>query len=100
MTEFKYFMIPASAVPSDPTYKVWYATWSSAPPTDVGSGATGPMAIGVTSDERLPEGATLIATTSKDPPPPPLAPPPLSADALTSYQQEFQGWLLSSRSFT
>lgn len=100
MTEYKYFLIPSSAVPPKPSYTVWYATWVSASPTDVASGPTGPMAIGVTSDEVLPEGATLIATTSKDPPPPPLAPPPLSGDALASYQREFVSWLSTGRGFS
>jgi hypothetical protein len=100
VTEYKYFMIPSSAVPSKPSYKLWYATWTSASSTEVDSGATGPMAIGVTSDEVLPEGATLIATTSKDPPPPPLAPPPLAGDAFASYQREFASWLSTGRGFS
>jgi hypothetical protein len=100
VAEFKYFMIPSTAVPPDPPYRVWYATWTSTSPTDVDSGSTGPMVIGGTSDERLPEGATLIATTSKDPPPPPLAPPPLAGDAFTSYQKEFDSWLSGRRGFS
>lgn len=85
MSIYKYFTIPFECVPEDPSYKVWFATWSTERPAVV-PGVPPPLVVGVTPAEELPPGATLLSSGSKDPPPPP-PPPPLAAVSLTDYQQ-------------
>lgn len=93
--EYKYFVIPYAAVPQDPSCQFWYATWSSTqPPIMPGMGE--PMVIGYTTSGELPEGATLIGSSTKDPVPPP-PPPPLASTALTDYQMSFDMWLTARR---
>lgn len=85
----KYFVIPFENVPADPTYTVWFSTWSRERPL-VEPGMSPPLVVGVTADAELPTGATLLGDGSKDPPPPP---PPLSAFSQSEYQSSVSTWL-------
>jgi len=83
---YKYFVIPFEDVPANPSYTVWYATWSEKRPTEPGKNQF-PMVVGVTTEANLPAGAVLLGDGLKDPPPPPPPPPSLTStpsDYLTS----------------
>jgi hypothetical protein len=85
----KYFSIPFANVPNNPTYTVWFASWSTERPI-IEPGMLPPFAIGVTKDDQLPAGATLLASSTKEPPPP----PPALADGTSSeYQSAFNVWM-------
>lgn len=86
----KYFVIPFENVPLMPSYAVWFAAWSDQRPNKE-PGMPSPFAVGVTADDRLPAGATLLAEgPTKDPPPPP---PPLGTGGLDEYRNAFNLWL-------
>jgi hypothetical protein len=85
----KYFVIPFANVPDNPTYTVWYASWSTERPI-LEPGMLPPCTIGVTGDGKLPPGATLVATSTKEPPPPP---PALAASTPPEYEAAFSTWL-------
>jgi hypothetical protein len=91
--EHKYFRIPFANVPANPTYTVWFASWSTERPT-VEPGMPDPYTIGVTKDAQLPPGATLIATSTKDPPPPP---PALVTGTPSEYEAAFDKSLLFTK---
>jgi len=89
----KYFRIPFANVPTTPTYTVWFASWSQERPV-VEPGTQPPFVIGVTTEDKLPPGATLLAEGgAKDPPPP----PPLGAEGSSEYQKAFGVWLYSTK---
>jgi len=83
--DYKYFVIPFKNVPDDPTYTVWYASWSKERPSVV-RGMPAPVAIGVTKDDKLPPEAILIANSTKEPPPPP---PLMAAGTPSEYVAAF-----------
>ena len=87
---YKYFIIPFENVPANPTYPVWYASWTKERPI-VAPGVHPPLVVGATT-EALPAGATLLGSGSKDPPPPPPPPPPL-AIIPSEYQTTITTWL-------
>jgi hypothetical protein len=89
----KYFAIPFDNVPKDPTYTVWFATWSTERPA-VEPGTYPPWVVGVTEDDVLPAGATLLGTCSKDPPPPP---PPAAPVSMADYQTSVSNWLETTK---
>jgi hypothetical protein len=100
--EYKYFTIRYASVPQDPSFLVWYASWSETRPTvapDMGE----PLVVGcITSEQQLPAGATLIGTSTKHPTPPPPPPPLIGGDgeigdALTNYRTLFDNWLTARR---
>ena len=91
----KYFVIPFENVPEKPPYTVWFATWSRERPV-VEPGTQPPMVVGVTAEETLPAGATLLGGGSKDPPPPPPPPPP-SIVSQPAYQGLVDQWLSGDR---
>jgi hypothetical protein len=89
----QYFVIPFDQLPEKPDYTVWYATWTTERPAEVPPGGT-PTVVGVTTGDKLPDGAVLLASYDKDPLPPP--PPDLLAygdSALSAYQKSFELWL-------
>jgi hypothetical protein len=89
----QYFVIPYDKLPDNPDYKVWYATWTTEPPKGLPPEAK-LMVVGVTTGDRLPNGAVSLASSDKDPLPPP--PPDLLAyedSALSAYQDSFKQWL-------
>lgn len=88
----QYFMIPFANVPQNPDYKVWFATWSTQPPT-LEPGMQPPLVIGATAGP-LPAGAVPLAGGGKDPPPPP---PPLAAGSQAEYQAALIAWLTIGR---
>ena len=94
-TDYKYFAIPFENVPDEPSYTVWFATWSKERPV-LEPGMSAPMVVGVTANDRLPEGAVLLGDSSKDPVPPPPPPPPAVLDQ-SAYQQSFTEWLAGGR---
>lgn len=83
----KYFVIPFKSVPANPTYTVWYATWSRDRP-EIKPGMSHPLVVGVTSEDRLPDGAASLGAT-KDPIPPPPPPPPFREE---DYKKAFGEW--------
>jgi hypothetical protein len=95
---YKYFMIPFENVPKEPTYTVWFGTWSQGGPGVTWSkerpesNTDTTWVVGLTADEP-PSEATIIGSSTKDPPPPP---PESSTTNLSDYQQSFAA-LLSSR---
>jgi hypothetical protein len=94
-TDYKYFAIPFENVPADPSYTVWFATWSKERPV-LEPGMNAPMVVGVTTSTTLPAGAVLLASGSKDPVPPPPPPPPAVMDP-SAYQRSVTEWLASGR---
>lgn len=90
--EYQYFAIPYEAVnQQEPGFAVWYASWSTSPPTQVEPGMPGPMAIGFAEVGKVPANATLLGkATTKTPPPPP--PPPALVGDLVGYQVTFDEW--------
>ena len=84
----KYFVIPFKSVPPNPTYTVWYATWSKDRPKEPGPGMSHPLVVGVTSEDRLPDGAVSLGGT-KDPIPPPPPPPTFREE---DYKKAFGKW--------
>jgi hypothetical protein len=93
MSQSKYFVIPFANVPKDPAYTVWFASWSTERPI-VEPGMPPPFVVGVTTDDKLPAGATLLADGSKDPPPPP---PVVGTGGLSEYQTSFTAWMLDTK---
>ncbi len=87
-SNYRYFEIPFENVPQDPTYTVWYATWSTQRPV-LEPGMNPPMVVGVTAESTLPAGATLLGDGSKDPPPP----PPSLTLSQSDYQKTVSDWL-------
>jgi hypothetical protein len=87
----KYFTIPFEDVPANPSYTVWFATWSRERPL-LEPGMNPPLVVGVTSDSTLPAGAFLLGGGSKDPQPPPPPPPPMSFNP-SDYQRSVSEWL-------
>lgn len=82
-----YFSIPFAAVPPQPSYTTWFATWSPSLPA-IASEWLAPMAI-VADPGPVPDGGQFIVNLDKVPPPPP---PVLAAPdtTLTDYAQ----WLI------
>jgi hypothetical protein len=74
---YKYFTIPFACVPSNPSYRVWFATWSAAQSEYTWSEqrpSTATWVCCATDDSELPGDATVIVPqTVKCVPPPPLA---------------------------
>lgn len=91
---YQYFTIPFDSVPKDqsPPYTVWFANWSTTPPT-LEPGMAAPLVIGATATD-LPTGAVALGTSSKDPPPPP---PSLATSDLSDYQASLSQWLELTR---
>src|SRR5262245_13279191 len=98
-----YYLIPLASIPSAPSYKVWYATWSKAKPTatwsevrpDVEPDDQSVWLVGVAYTDQNPgDSAISMGTGGKSVPPPPLQ---LSAEDLgiTGFQQAFKRWLMS-----
>ena len=95
-SNLKYFEIPFDNVPEQPTYTVWFATWSRERPL-LEPGMNPPMVVGITAEDEIPAGAALIGISSKDPPPPPPPPPP-SGFGASEYQAAVRDWLAIDRS--
>ena len=81
---YRYFMIPAANVPPQPSYTVWFASWSekrseylwSRKRADTSSGTVTTWAIGASDDTDLPKEATaVLAMSDKCVDPPPLRAP-------------------------
>jgi len=91
---YQYFTIPFDLVPKDqiPPYTVWFATWSTEPPS-VEPGMAPPLVIGASENE-LPAGVVLLGSGGKDPPPPP---PPPSFVGISDYQASVSRWLELTR---
>lgn len=92
---YKYFVIPFDKVPDNPTYTVWFATWSKDRPL-VEPGMNPPMVVGAAAEDKLPTGAVLLGNASKDPQPPPPPPPPLTFTE-SDYQRTVSHWLAIGR---
>lgn len=91
MTMYTYFTLPYENLPQTPGYTVWFASWSSSPPSDPDAN---PLVVCCTVGS-APQGATVLASSLKDPPPPP--PPPLAATT-SDYQTALAAWLATGRS--
>ena len=92
MSQYTYFTLPFDNLPQNPGYTVYFATWSTQPPTD--SDAK-PLVVCCTTGV-APQGATvLVSSALKDPPPPP--PPPFAVSSST-YSTTLSAWLAAGRS--
>lgn len=97
-----YFLVSLDNVPQDPTYPVWFATWTSEG-TQVEWTRERPMPMPETTSTCVacivsgepPPGATPLGDGSKDLPPPPST---FSAKKITSvsdFQQTLAQWLVA-----
>lgn len=92
MPIYTFFTIPFELVPSDPPYRVWFASWSRTVP-ELKTNEPRPFVVGATRGE-LPQSATVLGTGLKDrpeeeaPPPPPAVPTTLS-----EYGAALNAWL-------
>jgi len=92
---YKFFTISFDQVPPSlpTTCTVWYSMWTTVRPSDLPPNARPPMVVGVTAEDKLPAGATLL-DGDKDPLPPP--PPDLavtSPEYEAAYLRSFKTWL-------
>jgi hypothetical protein len=90
MPECKYFKIPFDKVPANPTFKVWYATWSEVRP-EIDRGLPPPLVVGFIEDGTLPPGATKLASSSASKTPP--TPPPPFSGSEAEYAAAVAVWL-------
>ncbi|HEX3474615.1 MAG TPA: hypothetical protein VHT91_06210 [Kofleriaceae bacterium] len=83
-SKYRYFTIQSADVPSQPSYPVWFATWSakqseyvwSKNRPDTTAGTTKTWTVGATDDADLPPGAiAVVASIDKCIDPPPLTVP-------------------------
>jgi hypothetical protein len=111
---YRYVMIPLDQVPKDPSYPVWFGTWSSDTQKITWSrdrpGATAAWTVAITSqdlsaqegtmDLAVPgvasQGITILGDGGTKDPPPPLQ---VSSPDSTALQAAFTSWLsLDARS--
>src|SRR5437868_5461017 len=95
--KYRYFTIQSADVPPQPSYPVWFATWSTKQSAyvwsknrpDTTAGTTKTWTVGATDDAALPSGAiAVVASIDKCIDPPPLA---LPFDATTDAFQTMLG---------
>lgn len=107
---YRYVMIPLDQVPLDPSYPVWFGTWSSDTKTTTWSrnrpDASATWAVAVAVQDLSTQGATMglaalgfdsqgitvLGDGTKDPPPPPLT---VSSPDSTAFQNAFSMWLVA-----
>lgn len=89
-----YYMIPLADIPSEPSFRVYYATWNPSVGrleyTDVRPSlpAGDTFCVGVSSDSQLPPSAISLGDGSKDLPPPPLE-VAIAATTQAEYEAQF-----------
>jgi len=99
---YRYVMIPLNEVPENPSYEVWFGTWSQDTKNIIWShqrpSTSSTWAAAVTAYEVPPDvlfqGVTILGDGSKCVPPPPLTLPgyPSSPD-LDALRNAFAQWL-------
>lgn len=87
-----YFTVPFEAVPQDPPYTVWFASWTAVKPRLGSENEPRPFVVGVTK-AHVPPGATPLGTGPRSPSCPPPPPPSPASVSLASYRESFASWL-------
>lgn len=102
----KYYMFPFASLPTKPSSKVWFASWSVAQPTvywsetrpSITPDEASTWVVGVTQVGDLQDatvigaGAIDLGTNAKELPPPPLQLPPGNV-GMSGFQIAFATWL-------
>lgn len=91
---------PVRFLPAGPSYKVWFASWSTAQPVaywsdtppNINPDGLSTWVVGVTKDDARPQDASVLGTGGKDLPPPPLELSPGDV-GLSGFQDAFAKWL-------
>lgn len=107
--KYRYVMIPLNEVPENPSYEVWFGTWSQDTKNITWShqrpGASSAWATAVAAYEVPPvppdvpsQGVTILGDGSKCVPPPPLTLSGYpSSPALDALRKAFTQWLITIR---